>query len=224
MILLIEKKSEKKLQSYSEKLTRSNQALDEFAYIASHDLKEPLRGIHNFSSFLLEDYQEKLDSEGKRQLQTLKKLSQRMEILINTLLAYSRVGRLDLALQACDLNDIIADKLKLLDTYLTEHHAEVSILKKMPTIICDQSRIGEVFQNLISNAVKYNNAKEKKIAIDFKEEKNRYVFSVKDNGIGIAKENFSQIFKIFRRLHGKNEYGGGTGAGITIAKKIIEHP
>lgn len=216
------KQAEEKLIASAEELRLSNQALDDFAYIASHDLKEPLRGIHNFSQFLLEDYGDKLDHNGKDQLQTLQRLSQRMEELINTLLNYSRVGRVDFALQRCDLNAIVEDKLALLANYLKDENATVTIRQKLPTLVCDQARIGEVFQNLITNAVKYNTQKAKEIEIDFTEEPREYIFSVKDNGIGVAVEDYDKVFKIFKRLHRREEYGGGTGAGMTITQKIIE--
>lgn len=210
------------LEKMNEALNQSNKELDDFAYIASHDLKEPLRGINNFASFLLEDYHDKLDEEGKEQLDTLKRLSQRMEALINDLLTYSRAGRAELVYQPCNLNEIVENKLQLLDSYLKENNANVMIKHPLPTIVCDKARVGEIFYNLMINAIKYNNSEEKIVIIDFKEENDHYVFSIEDNGIGIAAEHFDNIFKIFKRLHGRDEYGGGTGLGLTLIKKIIE--
>jgi signal transduction histidine kinase len=210
------------LEKLNEALNQSNKELDDFAYIASHDLKEPLRGINNFSSFLLEDYHDKLDEEGKEQLNTLKRLSLRMEALINDLLTYSRAGRAELVYQSCNLNEILDDKLQLLDNYLKENNAKVIISKPLPTLICDKARVGEIFYNLIVNAIKYNKSEERKVTIDFREEKDNYIFSIEDNGIGIASEHFDNIFKIFKRLHGRDEYGEGTGLGLTLIKKIIE--
>ena len=110
----------------------------------------------------------------------------------------------------------------MLETYLKENNATVTIETKLPKIICDQSRIGQVFQNLITNGIKYNDNTRKHIWINYKDTEDFHLFSVKDNGIGIAKEHYELIFKIFRRLHAKEEYGGGTGAGLTLTKKIIE--
>lgn len=203
-------------------LERSNKELDDFAYIASHDLKEPLRGIHNFSGFLMEDYKDKLDEQGLKQLQVLQTLTTRMENLITVLLEYSRVGRIDFALEECDLQQLVKEKLALLDDFIKENNVEIFFKTTLPTIVCDKYRIGEVFQNLITNAIKYNEATNKIITIDCDEEKDKFVFSIQDNGIGIAKEHFDDVFKIFKRLHGRDEYGGGSGAGMTIAKKIIE--
>jgi PAS domain S-box-containing protein len=216
------KKNEAQLEKYMVELTRSNEALHDFAYIASHDLKEPLRGISNFSEFLLEDYSDKLDESGKEKLETLLKLSKRMASLIDTLLVYSRIGSLDLQLKSLAIQPIINEKMELLSPLLKEKNVDITLSDNLPTLIVDGARIGEVFQNLITNAIKYNDNDIKKIHISVSEDKDNYIFSIQDNGIGIAEENFEKIFKIFKRLHGRNEYGGGTGAGMTIIKKIIE--
>jgi PAS domain S-box-containing protein len=213
---------EQKIQAYTEALKRSNDELDSFAYIASHDLKEPLRGIHNFSGFLMEDYADQLDDDGVQQLKTLQKLSTRMEELINNLLHFSRVGRTELSFADCNLNNIIQDKIELLSDFISRNNAEVIVSAELPIIHCDEVRIGEVFQNLITNAIKYNNKDKKIVSIAFEDKPNEVVFSIADNGIGIAKEHYENIFKIFKRLHGRNEFGGGSGAGMTIVKKIIE--
>ncbi|MBK2124532.1 sensor histidine kinase [Fangia hongkongensis] len=215
-------KQNKHLRKLNQSLEQSNKELDDFAYIASHDLKEPLRGIANFSSFLLEDYEDKLDNEGKMQLKTLSKLAKRMEALINDLLSFSRVGRVDFAMQLYDLNQILNDKLVLLQPFLEENQAKVIIKKPLPILNCDKVRIGEVFQNFITNGIKYNDNDQKIITIDYTETSNSYTFSVEDNGIGIKKEDFKRIFSIFKRLHAKDAYGGGTGAGMTISDKIIK--
>lgn len=216
------KKVEDELKSYSDELEKSNQELDSFAYIASHDLREPLRGITNMSSFLLEDYTDKLDDTGKDYLNRLAKLCSRLENFIDALLQYSRVGRLDLAFKKVCLNTIVSEKIDLIAQFIQDHHAEVKIEVPLPTIVCDQSRIGEVFLNLITNGIKYNDSKNKIIEISFEENTENYIFCVQDNGIGIEEKNYQKIFRIFTRLHGKEKYGGGTGAGMTIVKKIIE--
>ncbi|MCF6775614.1 PAS domain S-box protein [Thiotrichales bacterium 19X7-9] len=217
-----QKQAEDDIKHYMKKLELSNQELDDFAYIASHDLKQPLRGIANYASFLIEDYADKLDEEGKYQLNTLQDLSKRLETLIDKLLYFSRVGRSQLAITACNLNDVVEEKLYFLKEFLTDQNATVAIIKPLPMIQCDASKIGEVFYNLITNGIKYNKQPEKRIEVDFIENKSNYQFSIKDNGIGIAKQHQEKIFQIFKRLHGQNEYGGGTGAGMTIVKKIIE--
>lgn len=203
-------------------LKRSNSELDAFAYIASHDLKEPLRGIHNYSNFLIEDYGDILNEDGRAKLQTLVRLTQRMEDLIDSLLHFSRLGRVDLSMQQTDLNQVIHRILDLLSPRIEEMGIEIRIPQPLPTVYCDRIQVGEVFSNLITNAIKYNDKAEKWIEIGYFHRNETLIFYVKDNGIGIREKHFDAIFRIFKRLHGQNKFGGGTGAGLTIAKKIVE--
>ena len=204
-------------------LERSNNELDAFAYIASHDLKEPLRGIHNYSNFLIEDYGETINEEGKNKLKTLIRLTQRMEDLIDSLLHFSRLGRVDLSMQPTDLNDLVHCSFDLLSARIEEIEIDIQIPRPLPTIYCDRVQIGEVFNNLIANSIKYNDKAEKYIEIGYIDEPPLpMTFYVRDNGIGIRDKHFESIFRIFKRLHAPSKYGGGTGAGLTIAKKIVE--
>ena len=224
------------LEERNRQLELSNRELDDFAYIASHDLREPLRGIANFSTFLLEDYAARIDPEGRNMLHTLTRLCRREENLIDSLLHYSRVGRTDLDFEAVDLNQIISEVKDLLVPSFGSDF-EVSIPEPLPTLRCDRVRIHEVFANLIANGLKYNDSRTKRIEIGFdrvapgnrsahgSSELNGEpgtVFYVRDNGIGIRPKHQQKIFTIFKRLHGRDKYGGGTGAGLTIVKKIIE--
>jgi light-regulated signal transduction histidine kinase (bacteriophytochrome) len=205
-------------------LERRNNELDAFAYIASHDLKEPLRGIHNYSNFLIEDYGEIIDEEGRHKLRTLIRLTQRMEDLIDSLLHFSRLGRIDLSMQDTDINIIVQRNLDLLSARIEEMGVEIRIPRPLPTVYCDRVQVGEVFNNLIANAIKYNDKPEKWIEIGYVEAASPVpvTFYVRDNGIGIREKHFEAIFRIFKRLHGPSKYGGGTGAGLTITKKIVE--
>jgi two-component system, chemotaxis family, sensor kinase Cph1 len=204
-------------------LERSPMELDAFAYVASHDLKEPLRGIHNYSRFLLEDCAEQLRPEDMDKLRAMARLTQRMEDLLDSLLHYSRVSRNELRPKACDLNRTIAEVLELLSARVSESAAEIRITGRLPTVEIDESSISEVFSNLISNALKYNDKTEKWVEIGHEERAGgEIVLYVRDNGIGIAPENIDTVFLIFRRLHGQKEFGGGSGAGLTIARKIVE--
>lgn len=212
--------AEKKLQLYAEELEKSNSDLEDFAYIASHDLKEPLRGIHNFSKFLLEDYEDKLDQEGVAKLETLAQLSQRMSDLTDSLLYYSRVGRAELAYQATNLNEVIDEVKERLSLLLEEQNVRIDIPQLLPIVQCDYVRIKEVFHNLISNAVKYNDQPDKRIEIGCNAQS--FIFYVRDNGIGIREKHFDGIFRIFKRLHGRNKFGGGVGVGLTFVQKILE--
>lgn len=207
-------------------LERSNTELDAFAYIASHDLKEPLRGIHNYSNFLIEDYAHILNEEGVSKLQTLVRLTQRMEDLINSLLHFSRLGRVELAIVATDLNVVVQQVLDLLSARIEETGAEIHIPRPLPIVDCDRVQVTEVFSNLISNAVKYSDRPQRWVEIGYLDTEAKsetpIVFYVRDNGIGIKERYLDSIFRIFKRLHGQNQYGGGTGAGLTIVKKIVE--
>jgi signal transduction histidine kinase len=219
--LAFRREAERELEERNTELRQSNKELDDFAYIASHDLKEPLRGIHNFSVFLLEDYGDKLDAEGKSKLETLPRLTRRMESLIDSLLHFSRVGRVDLAMDRVDLNEILADVLDSLGPHLAEKGVAVRIPRPLPTVLCDRARIGEIFRNLITNGAKYNDKPDKQVEIGYRQA-SPPVFYVRDNGIGIPEKHFDSIFRIFKRLHGRDQFGGGTGAGLTIVKKIVE--
>jgi two-component system, chemotaxis family, sensor kinase Cph1 len=216
-------------------LERSNIELDSFAYVASHDLKEPLRGIYNYSTFLIEDYGDQLGEDGTQKLSTLMRLTHRMEDLINSLLHYSRLGRAELLLQSVDLDKLVESVLDVIKISQPVP-VEFRIPRSLPTVQCDRTQIVEVFTNLISNAIKYNDKDQKWIEIGYirPEEVNRSlpetlhvnaaqtVFYVRDNGIGIRAKHLENVFKIFKRLHPANRYGSGTGAGLTIAKKIVE--
>ncbi|MGB3403059.1 MAG: ATP-binding protein [Microcoleaceae cyanobacterium] len=222
------------LAEVNQELERSNNELDAFAYVASHDLKEPLRGIHNYSSFLLEDYHQILDEEGVDKLETITRLTQRMEDLINSLLHFSRLGRTDLLLRSIDLNELLEQVTETISISQANSSFKIQIPHPLPRVKCDRVQINEVFSNLLTNAIKYNNNSEKLIEIGWYEtpdtEKSShsdeysksYTFYVKDNGIGIRPRHLDTVFRIFKRLHSPKKYGGGTGAGLTITKKIIE--
>jgi PAS domain S-box-containing protein len=219
------KKAEDNLVDAVKELERSNKELDDFAYIASHDLKEPLRGIHNYSSFLLEDCADKLDDVDKNKLNTLVYLTKRLESFINELLKFSRVGRVTFTMDEIKIDDVVKDALVILKPTLEKEHIDIRIPRPLPKVKCDHYQIVEVFQNLISNSVKYNDKLDKWIEIGYieREKISAYdIFYVRDNGIGIDKKYHDSIFTIFKRLHGRDKFGGGTGAGLTIVKKIIE--
>ena len=214
--------SEKKQNRYMEDLERSNSELDDFAYIASHDLKEPIRGLANNALFLKEDFEDILGQDGANRLK-------RMESLINELLYFSRLGRQDLAIQPVNLNDLIKGIEEMLETTLSENNAKIIIPEPLPTITCDVPRITEVFRNLITNAIKYNKSDFKVIEVGCtrtnksdSQESDNFIFHVIDNGIGIKNEFFSDIFRIFKRLNSEDDDTKGSGVGLTFVQKIIE--
>ena len=217
------------LQRHATALEHSNRELDDFAYIASHDLKEPLRGIHNHSRFLLEDNQDKLDPDSVKRLSRLVHLTQHMEHLINDLLYFSRLGRQELAIGPTDLNPVVADIEMTLEVFLDERGARISVPRALPTITCDRTRVAELFRNLITNAIKYNDAPEKIVEITYEPAHPlpdgtlaHGVFCVRDNGRGIEAQFHDDIFRIFKRLQASEGSEDGTGVGLTFVKKIVE--
>ncbi len=216
---------EEKLRSIAAELGRSNTELDDFAYIASHDLKEPLRGIAHLTSFLIADYHDQLGEDGRANLLSLRTLSQRMSALIDALVKYSRVGRSQLELTDTDLSQTIEEVVADLQVPIEESHVDIRIPQPLPRILCERVLAAEVFHNLISNAIKYNDKPDKWVEVGWRaghQLDDPPVFHVRDNGIGIPEKHFESVFQIFKRLHGRDRYGGGTGAGLTIARKIVE--
>lgn len=222
------KRAEADILHYTKELEKSNQDLDDFAYIASHDLKEPLRGLHNHAQFLLEDYQDKLDDDGKRRLHRLSFLAQRMEHLVSDLLYFSRLGRSEMAIQPADPNQMIMEIEHMIENLVQEKHATISVPATLPVLVCDKPRIMEAFRNLITNAITHNDKPDKEVEIGFLQSANaphgpeNNVFYVRDNGIGIEQQYYQEIFRIFRRLHKDGDNDMGTGSGLTFVRKIVE--
>jgi len=211
-----------------EDLQKSNKALDDFAYIASHDLKEPLRGMSNHAQFLLEDYGDTLGEDGTKRLQRMIALGGRQESLIKNLLYYARLGRVEESYRSVGAHQVVEDVKERLKEYLAEKNVKVTVDENIPTIWCDATKITELFYNLILNGVKYNESDEKHIHVGFLTSTThdgkvyKDTLYVKDNGIGIPAEFHDQVFRIFKRLHNEKKYGEGTGAGLTFVKKIID--
>jgi PAS domain S-box-containing protein len=207
----------------------SNRDLDEFAHIVSHDLKEPLRGLHSQASFLLEDLGNQLTPEEGRRLSRMITISERMQQLIDNLLFFSRLGREEMAFQSTDPTEVVRDIAQMLEPFLEERNAKIYVPHATPIIWCDRPRITEVFRNLITNAIKYNDKQQPTVEVGFirnaitPEGQKADAFYIKDNGVGIAGEFHEEIFRIFKRLN--DQAAGeqsGTGAGLTFVKKIIE--
>jgi signal transduction histidine kinase len=194
--------------------------LDEFSYIASHDLKAPLRGISIMSGFLLKDYQDKLGPEGKEQLTLLSAQVLKMNNLIDGILQYSREGRKNDKKSSVDINALIQEIIILLSP---PSNVKIIIENKLPILIGNSTSIQQVFQNLISNAIKYSDKPQVEIKIGCKKIDSRlWQFYVSDNGQGIEEKYFTKIFQLFQTLQSNNS-GENTGVGLSIVKKIIEN-
>src|SRR5437660_5236238 len=208
-------------------LQRSNEELQQFAHVVSHDLKEPLRGMQNYAYLLLEDLGDTVSGEARAKLQTVSHLARRMEDLINSLLHFCCLEQENLAYEDTDLNAVVHEVFTLLHITLTQQDIEVRMPQPLPTVQCDRVRMREVFHNLILNAIKYNDKSHRWVEIGALpsasvETPPGPTYYVRDNGIGIRPHHTEMIFAMFKRLHTRDDYGGGTGAGLTIAKKIIE--
>jgi light-regulated signal transduction histidine kinase (bacteriophytochrome) len=199
---------------------RSNRELDEYTYAVSHDLKSPLRTIGSFSTFLLEDYSGQLDDQAKEYLGRMKSATQRMTELIDDLLKISRIGRMNTDIELIDVNQIITSIVADNQSLLDNKNGKITA-GELPRIISQRVWVTQLFSNLVNNGLKFNESSNPTIWIECEENEDHYLFSVKDNGIGIDKKHHEKIFKIFQRLHTTKEYPG-TGAGLSICKKILE--
>jgi PAS domain S-box-containing protein len=203
-----------------EELERSNKELEQFAYVASHDLQEPLRMISSFTQLLARRYKDKLDAEANEFIDYAVDGANRMQRLINDLLIYSRVGSKGKPFAATDLNTIMGQVLVILNPVIEENHAIITN-NELPTASVDESQMVQLFQNLIGNAIKFRSMEPPLIHVSVNENDREWTFGIKDNGIGIDLQYKERIFGVFQRLHSKEEYPG-TGIGLAICKKIVE--
>ena len=215
-------------------LTRSNEELDAFAYVASHDLKEPLRGIHRYAHQLLESTAA-IDGDNRRRVENLMRLTLRMDSLLDSLLNFSHVGRMELELEDSDLNEVIAEAIEMVGARRPENLCRIDIPRALPTMRCDPLRVREIYSNLLTNALKYKQHADAHIEVGYiaAEDPTRrpnapadaaglIILYVKDNGIGIHQQHYEQVFRLFKRMHGRDDYGGGVGAGLAIVQKLVQ--
>lgn len=208
------------LRSAYAQLERTNAELDRFATVASHDLQEPLRKVAAFASLIRRRYASQLDEEGDRSLDYLVDAAHRMQRLIDDLLAYSRMSSQPLRLQPVDLAALMEEVADQLDAPISECGAQIEI-DALPTVHADPLLMRQVFQNLVSNAIKYRGADQPRIKIRVHADPDAWIFSIMDNGIGIDPKFFDKIFAPFQRLHSREEYGG-TGIGLAIVRQAVE--
>lgn len=203
-----------------EELARSNRDLEQFAYVASHDLQEPLRMVAAYTQLLAEQYGDRLDEKAQRYIHYAVDGAMRMQTLIQDLLTFSRCGRSDMDSEISDCNLILQRALDRLAAVVEESHARIT-WDPLPVLPVNRSQMEHVFQNLISNAVKFRGKEDPVIHISAQAKDGEWEFAVRDNGIGIAPEHAGMIFAVFKRLHTREEYPGN-GIGLSLCKKIIE--
>ncbi|MGO8732848.1 MAG: PAS domain S-box protein [Terriglobia bacterium] len=214
------KQAEEKLRLTLADLERSNQELEQFAYVASHDLQEPLRMVSSYTQLLARRYQGRLDASADEFIAYAVDGANRMQRLINDLLAYSRVGTRAKAIQATDCTAVLGQALANLKATIDKSGALVTY-DPLPTVMADDLQLVQLLQNLIGNAIKFHVEKLPCIHVSAEQKGSEWVFSVRDNGIGIEPQYAERIFVIFQRLHTREEYAG-TGIGLAICKKIVE--
>lgn len=203
-------------------LARSNADLEQFAYIASHDLKEPLRNIASYVQLLQRRYQGRLDADADAFIGYTVDGVTRLQAIINELLAYSRIGTGQLTLVPCQTGILVSTALTHLKSVISDAQAVVDVIGPLPVVEADASLIGSLFQNLISNALKYRREDVRPtVEIGCEEQSDTWRFYVRDNGIGIDQQYHRQIFDLFKRLHTKDKYGG-TGIGLAICQRVVE--
>ena len=212
------KQAEERREKLLAELEYINQELKEFAYIVSHDLKAPLRAIRSLAEWIEEDYTDVLDEEGRESMTLLKSRVDRMQSFIDGILEYSRIGRIKGSFEQLNIKKLLEELVIFLDP---PKHIEVNITGTFPTIYGEKIRIEQLFQNLMSNAIKYNDKEKGIINVSCDDLGDYYQFHIQDNGKGIPKRHFNKIFQIFQTLQARDQYES-TGIGLTIVKKIVE--
>jgi len=215
-----ELKQAEALKQAVEALELSNMDLEQFAYVASHDLQEPLRMVASFTQLLAKRYQGKLDKDADEFIAYIVAGAERMQVLINDLLTYSRVDTRGESFEPIDSEAAFDQAIANLRVAIEKGEAVITH-DPLPPLIADNSQIVRLFQNLLGNAIKFHGKEPPRIHVSARQENNEWVFSFRDNGIGIAPEYFDRVFVIFQRLHSREEYPG-TGTGLAICKRIVE--
>jgi PAS domain S-box-containing protein len=212
--------AEEELREMAAALERSNEDLKQFAYIASHDLGEPLRTISGFAQLLQRRYEDQVDERGRDYIERMVGGVGRMQTMIADLLAFSRAGRAEIERQPVDAAQLVGEVVESLEGAISERRAELRV-GELPTVEADRNQLQQLFQNLIANALKFNDAERPRIEVRGGSEDGGWRFSVLDDGIGVPAEQREKIFGAFQRLHSRDSYEG-SGIGLAICKKIVE--
>jgi light-regulated signal transduction histidine kinase (bacteriophytochrome) len=216
----IRKQAEQDFRRSADELARSNAELEQFAYVASHDLREPLRMVQSFCGLLKDRYSDKLDEQANTYINFAVDGATRMQWLVDDLLEFARIGRSNERLESVSLDDVLRQALTNLEAAIVESGATIEF-DRLPTIRGDAIRLTQVFQNLIGNAIKFRGASPPAIQVTACREGDAWRITVADNGIGIDPKHFHRLFVVFQRLHTKEEYPG-TGIGLALCKRIVE--
>jgi light-regulated signal transduction histidine kinase (bacteriophytochrome) len=217
-VMVAEKTME--LKQNVQELKRSNKKLEEFAYIASHDLKEPLRTVASYVQLLEYRYKDQLDDNALEYIEFAVKGVKRMQVLIDDLLRFSVIDRSAHNPHTIDLNEILSNVLDELSDFTDIHNAEIRHAY-LPKIVADPQYMQQLFQNLINNAIKFNKSAVPIVEVNYQERSADWLFSIKDNGIGIEQDYKDKVFVMFQQLHSIDQFSG-TGIGLTICKRIVE--
>lgn len=226
-VLLVQDITERELakqemERQADELRRSNQILDGFVHIASHDLREPLRGIRNFAAILEEDAADRLAEEDRAHLATIARLTDRMQNLITDLRTYSRLERFEPPVERVPLDEVVEEALDMLSGAIEDSGARISVAEDLPAVRCNHANMVVVLQNLVNNAIKYTDTPPPEIEIGWRGAPDAPEVYVRDHGIGIDPKNAERIFDMFKRLHPRDAFGGGTGAGLAIVRRAME--
>ena len=215
------RRAEEELERRAAELGRSNAELERFAYVASHDLQEPLRMVSSYTQLLARRYEGQLDEQADKYIRYAVDGATRMQALINALLVYSRAGRQPRVAEPVASEEVLSAALRNLDAALAESDAAISN-EPLPVVRGDPMQLMQVLQNLVGNAIKFRGEEPPRVHIAARRSGSEWVFSVRDNGIGIDPHHFERVFVIFQRLHTRAEHPG-TGIGLALCRKIVEH-
>jgi light-regulated signal transduction histidine kinase (bacteriophytochrome) len=210
--------AEEKQATLLRQLENISKEFQDFVYIISHDLKAPLRAVKALTDWLAADYADKFDDDGKEQLKLLVSRVNRMQNLLDGVLQYSRIGRITEDKVQINLNELLPE---IIESLVPPANIHITIENKLPVIVSEPTRIRQVFENLLSNAVRFMDKPEGVIKVGCLEEGDFWKFSVSDNGPGIAEKHFEKIFRLFQTLQAKDQFES-TGVGLTLVKKIVE--
>jgi light-regulated signal transduction histidine kinase (bacteriophytochrome) len=216
----VDPESEKLIKKLTADLEAANKELDSLSYAVSHDLRAPLRAIEGFADVLLEDYRGKLDEEGQRFLEIIKSSGLKATRMVEGLLAYSRMGRHEMTLSGVDVQELVRNTLTDLKQNIGERKIDF-VIGPLPRLEADLFLVREIWKHLLGNAIKFTAKNPSpRIEVSSCEEKNQYVFSIHDNGVGFDMKYSEKLFQLFQRLHGESDFEG-LGVGLSIAQRLV---